>query len=280
MTMKTSLYYEVYGKGDPLFLIPGLDASIYVWRKMVPLLAKDFSLILVDLKGFGKSPKPRDNRYSIYDQAELVTQLITQNNLRNLTIAGHSFGGAVALATTLRLQESNPGLVKSLVLLDSAAYDHEKIPIHIKLLGMPGLGYFMSLISVIWAKTVIKAVLPRMFYDPAKVSEETISAYAQPLRSWQGLYILKKTAEQLLPKDFFSTKEKYAGIVAPTLLLWGKQDRIVPLAVGKRLNQTIKQSQLIVIDKCGHALPEEQPEQAVSAILGFLKSCPKTNEIN
>ncbi len=252
-------------------MIPGLDASIYVWRKMVPLLARYFSLILVDPKGFGKSPKPRDNHYSIYDQVELITQLITNNNLQNLTIVGHSLGGAAALATAVKMQESNPGMVKSLVLLGSAAYDHEKIPIHIKLLSMPGLGWLMSLISVIWAKQIIKAILPRMFYDPSKVSKETISAYAQPLRSWDGLYVLKKTAEQLIPKDYSAVEEKYENIIAPTLLLWGRQDGIVPLAIGKRLNQTIRNSHLVIIDRCGHALPEEQPEQAASAILDFLK---------
>ena len=78
--------------------------------------------------------------------------------------------------------------------------------------------------------------------------------------------------KQLSAGSASDIEDKYGNIATPTLLLWGRQDKIVSLAVGKRLHQVIKNSQLLVIDKCGHAMPEKQPEQAAKAILQFTKS--------
>src|SRR5947209_6861331 len=76
--MKTSsrinLHYETYGSGPPILLVHGFGASTYSWRNLISPLSVDHKLILVDLKGFGKSPKPIDDSYRAEDQADLVFQ--------------------------------------------------------------------------------------------------------------------------------------------------------------------------------------------------------------
>ena len=96
-----NLYYEEQGKGPPVLLLHGFGASTFTWRHVAPDLAETHRVIAVDLKGFGQSDKPFDERYSVSDQAELLAQLIEDKDLRDLTIVGHSFGGGVALRLAL-----------------------------------------------------------------------------------------------------------------------------------------------------------------------------------
>ncbi|HEU4475316.1 MAG TPA: alpha/beta fold hydrolase, partial [Methyloceanibacter sp.] len=82
------LFYQEQGSGRPLLLIHGFGASTFTWRHVAPGLARDHKVITVDLKGFGQSDKPFDSRYSVYDQAELLVQLIEDKDLRDLTLVG------------------------------------------------------------------------------------------------------------------------------------------------------------------------------------------------
>jgi pimeloyl-ACP methyl ester carboxylesterase len=121
---QASLYYETHGTGDPILFLHGFGANIYAWRHIVAPLSKHYQLILVDLKGFDASPKPDDKKYSISDQADLISQFIVKHNLKNLTIVGHSFGGGVALLTAIQLSENGSNRLSALILIDSIAYKH------------------------------------------------------------------------------------------------------------------------------------------------------------
>ncbi|MBP9102208.1 MAG: alpha/beta fold hydrolase, partial [Nitrosomonas sp.] len=89
------------GTGEPVLLIHGFGASSYSWRHVIEPLAQKNRVITIDLKGFGDSPKPRDDAYSVYEQARLVRNYILENDLKNLHIVGHSYGGGVALAVSI-----------------------------------------------------------------------------------------------------------------------------------------------------------------------------------
>ena len=70
------LYYESRGAGDPVVLLHGFGASVYTWRYLIESLSKHNQLIMIDLKGFGKSPKPFDEHYGVQDQANLIFKFI------------------------------------------------------------------------------------------------------------------------------------------------------------------------------------------------------------
>src|SRR5262249_43701126 len=109
------LHYQDEGKGPLPVLIHGFGASSYPWRHLAPALARDHRVIAVDLKGFGQSDKPFDERYSVFDQADLLAQLIVDKNLHNLTLVGHSFGGGGALLLALQADPSLNGRISKLV---------------------------------------------------------------------------------------------------------------------------------------------------------------------
>jgi pimeloyl-ACP methyl ester carboxylesterase len=261
------LYYEEQGKGPPLLLIHGFGASTFTWRFVAPELAKTHRVIAVDLKGFGQSDKPFDERYSVVDQAELLAQLIEEKDLRNLTLVGHSFGGGVALLLALQANQRLDGRITKLVLLDSIAYP-QQIPVFFRLLDVP-------LVSQIGVRLVPPTVQTRValeiaYFDDSKIDAAEIETYAAPLKTAAGKHAMIHSARQILPEDIAQLSESYKAIELPTLILWCDHDRIVPLEVGLRLRRTLPNSTLRLVEDCGHMPQEEQPASTLSLIKGFI----------
>jgi pimeloyl-ACP methyl ester carboxylesterase len=267
-TTKTGLYCETYGSGDPILALHGLGASVYTWRKLVEPLAKNNELVLIDLKGAGKSPKPHDNRYSIQEQADLILQFILEHDLKNLTLMGNSYGGAVSLLVALKLIEEKSNRLSKLILIDSGGYN-EDLPWHLKLMRTPILGWLA--IHIMSAKSSARTVLRYSYYNKSLITRDQIAAYAGPIASPGGKYALLKTAQQAIPKNINEITALYPTITVPTLILWGREDKVIPLKIGRKLDAAIPDSTLIILEKAGHVPQEEVPEETIPPILKFLK---------
>lgn len=262
----TYLYKEEYGHGAPILCLHGLGANTFTWRYFIEPLSKHHKLILIDLKGFGRSAKPEDQRYSIHDHADTVYELILKNDWRRLTLIGNSYGGGLALLLAMRLEESQPSRLSKLVLIDAGAHK-EYLPGYLKLMRT-FLGELM--IFSLPARRSAKFVLNLSFYDRAKVSEEQIAAYAEPLGDPGTRAALLETARQCIPPDADELVAKYKNIQVPTLILWGRHDKIVPLKVGQLLSQALPNSVLEIFEECGHIPQEEQPQKTIARISQFL----------
>lgn len=261
------LFYEEKGQGSPILLIHGFGASTYTWRRIAPPLAETHRVIAVDLKGFGQSDKPFDERYSIFDQAELLKQLIVGNDLRDLTLVGHSFGGGVALLLALDDDPRLEGRISKLVLLDTIAYAQD-IPVSFRMLNMP-------VVSHLGVRMLPPAVQARLalriaYLDNSKIEDEEVEMYAAPLRTAAGKHAIIHSARQIIPEGLEEISERYKTITVPTLIGWCDHDRIVPLDVGLKLRRTLPNAHLKIIDDCGHMPQEEQPEATLELIQGFL----------
>jgi pimeloyl-ACP methyl ester carboxylesterase len=264
----TYLYKEEYGQGAPILCLHGLGANTFTWRHFVGPLSKHHKLILVDLKGFGRSAKPEDQRYSIHDHADSVYELILQNDWRNLTLIGNSYGGALALLLAIRLEKSIPSRLSQLVLIDAGAHK-EYLPGFVRLMRT-FLG--MAMIFLLPARRATEFVLNFAYYDKGKISEEQINAYAAPLADSGARTALLETARQCIPSDADELVAKFKNISTPTLILWGRHDRIIPLKVGELLSQAIPNSALEVFEECGHIPQEERPQKTIARISQFLGS--------
>jgi pimeloyl-ACP methyl ester carboxylesterase len=258
---------EEHGRGKPVLLIHGFGNSIYVWRHVAPELARSCRVIAVDLKGFGSSPKPADGRYSVYDQAALIRDFVIAQDLRDVTLVGHSFGGGSALVATLFLQEAAPGRQARLVLIDSIAYP-QSLPFFVRVLATPVLGPLLT--RVIPAQTQTRSVLKEVFFDPAAVPEDAVRVYAEGLSTAEGRCATVQTARQILPPDMEDLTRQYPRIGVPTLIVWGRHDAIVPLEVGERLRGAIPGARLEVIEDSGHSPQEERPQSLVPLLRPFL----------
>jgi pimeloyl-ACP methyl ester carboxylesterase len=265
----TRLHYQEHGSGEPFLFIHGFGANIFSWRYLVSPLSKRARLLLVDLKGFGSSPKPIDGDYSIYDQARLISRFALDNDLTSLTIVGHSYGGGVALVTSLYILDEAPQRLKRLILVDSIAYE-QQLPQFIRILRTPMLGRLI--VSLTPKRLQVLAILKLAYYDDTKIPQEAIEEYAKPLNTPGGEQALLQTAKKIIPPDVDALTIKYKRIRTPTLIIWGKEDRVVPLEIGERLNQDIPNSRLVVVDRCGHIPHEERPEKTLQIIEDFLAS--------
>jgi pimeloyl-ACP methyl ester carboxylesterase len=261
------LFVTEQGDGAPVLLIHGFGTNTFTWRRVAPELARDHHVIAVDLKGFGQSDKPFDERYSALDQAELLAQLIEDRDLHNVTLVGHSFGGGVALLLALQADTRLKGRIAKLVLLDSIAYP-QKVPVFFRLLGVP----VMSQLGVRMAPSSwqIEVALKLAYYDQRKIDPAEVEAYAAPMQTAAGKHAIIYSARQIVPDGLDQLAARYKLITLPTLILWCDHDRIVPLEIGLKLRRAMPNSTFKLVSDCGHMPQEEQPEATLRLIRGFL----------
>ena len=262
------LYFEEYGSGEPILLIHGFGASSYSWRYLVPELSKRHRVVLVDLKGFGRSPKPMDEAYSIHDQVRLVSNFIRDRDLAGMTLAGHSYGGGVALLLAMALSGDARYAPRRLILVDNVAF-RQRLPFFVRLLQSPAGALVVATLPNTF---LVRNILELAYYDDSRIPPEAVAAYAQALDSRGGRHALVRTAERIMPPDIDALPAGYGKLSVPTLILWGREDEIVPLAIGERLHRAIPQSKLVVVDRCGHIPHEECPEAAIPAVLEFMSA--------
>jgi pimeloyl-ACP methyl ester carboxylesterase len=262
------LLVEIFGSGPPLLALHGFGGSTYSWHAIRDVLSAHHTVYAFDLKGFGQSPKPDDDHYSVYDQAALIIKYIADHKLTDVTLLGHSFGGGVALTAAVELEEQQPGVLSKLVLIDAASYQQD-LPWFISILRVPVIGtigpWFMT------TRAEVRKVLRSAYFDKSKVTDEQVESYAYGLLQPGGQRALRDTAKQIVPKDIDQLSRRYPHITVPTLILWGREDRVVPLANGERLAAAISGAKLVVIDNAGHIPHEEVPDAVRKPLADFLR---------
>ncbi len=263
---RIDLHYEEQGEGDVVLMLHGFGESSFTWRYLVKDLAKKYRVIRLDLKGFGQSPKPRDGRYSIYDQAVVVNQFIKKHKLNNITLVGHSLGGGVALALTL-IAEKEPWQVDRLIVLNAAAY-RQALPSMMRKLKNP----FIGNIGIHFVSPYYQArkAYEFAFFDNKKIPLEGVRESAQNFAQEGSRYVFVQSVRQLIPDDIESVSAQYKTIKQPTLVIWGYNDVVVSRRYARRLHKDIKNSELKLIRRAGHMPHEERPEKVLKVMEGFL----------
>jgi len=261
------LHVEQYGEGPrEIMLLHGFGATSYTWRSWIGALAQDHRVWAVELKGHGSAPAPPDDLYSLDDHADLVYRLIVQKDLRHLTLFGHSMGGGIALLVALRLLGEER--LERLVLVSSAAYS-QRLPPFISLAAHGRLSEWGF--RFVPKRFLIRRVLRSIVFDRAGVTDAQVHAYAEPLYDAAHRTALIKNATRIIPSHLNEITSRIPEIDLPTLLLWGKQDRVVPLDIARRLLDALPQAQLEIMEDCGHIPSEEFPKESREIVLKFLR---------
>ena len=259
-------YYEA-GQGPPVILPHGFGASAYAWRFLGPALAKDHRVLTIDLKGFGLSAKPEDGKYTLRDQADLVAEFIRTRDLHDLVVIGHSMGGGVALMAYFKGRGDEPARIKKLVLIDSAGYP-QKLPLFIWLAKVPGLGSVGG--KLLPPRFATARVLRKCYYHKDRITDEQIDTYAYYASLPGAREAIVATAQQIVPEDIQAISSQYHTIRVPVLIIWGAEDEVVPVSVGKQFKRDIPNSELVILPECGHMPPEEEPQETTRIVKAFL----------
>lgn len=270
-TITVPLAYKMYGdpKHETLLFLHGFGESKETWRFLIPRLSQKYHLVLLDLKGFGASPKIEDHAYSVYDHARYVAKFIKEQKLNNITVVGRSFGGGVALVLALmqhdKLIEKN---IRRLVLINSMAYK-QNLPSMLETLNKPVIGYLgIHLMSNDW---MAREAYEFAFYNNELIPQESVDYSSASLAQPLAKYVYLETVDQLVPDDIEAIEKRYREIDLPTLILWGREDVSIGVYMAFKLHRDLQESQLKVFPKVGHMPNEEVPNKVVDEMIQFME---------
>ncbi len=261
------MHYQEAGPSDapPMILIHGFASSNLVWSKvLLELAAEGFRVIAPDLPGYGYSGKPRELEYTIGSQARMIVGLLKQLEIARAVVVGSSYGGAVAATIAL----DNPEMIEKLVLVGAVTNNAPTRYLLMRLFGSPIIGDILSPLLV-GSRRLLRARMKRVYDRHAWVLDERrVRARHLPLQTRGTHRAIIRTVRRW---DADRISRDAHLIKLPTLLLWGDNDREVPLIHGERLHESIPQSRLVVFRECGHLPHEEYPEAFTKIVTEFLR---------
>jgi len=257
-----NIHYVEAGKGPVLLLIHGLGGSTFGFRHLIPFLNPRFRVIALDLKGFGYSDRPLDGDYSLLAQAHLIRDFLDALKIKSAAVLGHSLGGAVAM----RLAVAFPERVERLILVSSASDTETRR-------GVRGARLLRPFLPVVAAFTLQnrwfrEKSLRSGCYDPAYVTPDVMEGYLKPSRVRGHL----RSLGNLMVDRRHDPPLDTSVIRQPTLIIWGEADRWLPPTRGQSIHEAIPGSRFVTIERAGHLVLEEQPEESARAISDFLRS--------
>jgi pimeloyl-ACP methyl ester carboxylesterase len=259
-------FWQVGDAGSAVVLVHGLGGSVENWEHNIDALAQRHRVYALDLLGFGRTDKlPLIKDMNVL--VKFLADFLDTQNIEKATLVGNSMGGALILGFALQF----PQKVGKLVLVNNAGMGRG-VNIILRLFSVPLLG---KLIMGRPSPESVEKLLKNIFYDPALVTPELIKTTFE-------LAVLPGTDRSLLSTtraciNICGQRAKYTKmllsslgkITAPTLILWGKQDKIIPVKHAP-IAARIPGSKLYIYDKCGHAVMMERPDEFNKIVMNFL----------
>ena len=256
----TRLRYVDEGRGPPVVFLHGLGASMYAWRKnLAPVAAAGYRVIAFDDRGFGFSDKPPTG-YDNTAYARLTVALLDSLHLRDAVLVGHSMGGAIAAEVAI----THPERVRGLVLIGSAGLGVREPPLF-RVGRWPLVG---PLLFAFRGRGFTERFLKASYADPAKVSDADVDQYYAPVAEPEYGRALRAVLRQF---RFDGLAGRLDHIRAPTLVLWGEADRLVPIALGRALAAGIPHAAFLSVRDAGHSVQEEAPDEVNRLLIEFLR---------
>jgi len=256
----TRIRYIDVGRGAPVLFLHGLGASMYAWRRnLAAVAAAGFRVIAFDNRGFGlsdKPPAPYDNAAC----ARLAIALMDSLRLTDAVLVGHSMGGAIAAQVAIEY----PPRVRGLVLVGSAGLGARE-PLLFRVARWPVLG---AAALALRGRGFTARLLRSTYFDPGKVTEADVDQYYAPVAQPEYGRALRGVLQQF---RFTALEGRLDRIAAPTLVLWGEEDRWVPMGLGRALAAGIARSAFVSVPRAGHSVQEEAPDEVNHLVIRFLK---------
>jgi pimeloyl-ACP methyl ester carboxylesterase len=263
-----TIAYLDEGEGDTVILIHGFGGSMWQWEYQQTPLARHMRVITPDLLGSGLSDKP-DIAYRPEQMLEFFVGLMDALHIRKATLVGNSMGAGLAIGMALE----QPTRVSRLVLIDglpSHVRDKLTSPSIRRALETSTPSWLVSFGNWLFGGLMIESVLKELVYDPALLTPAVIER-SNRNRQRPGLIAPLMTVRENLPLWESGFARRIGEIAHPTLILWGEEDRVFPIAVGEELYRTIKGSSLVRIPKAGHIPQWEQPALTNRAMIEFMQ---------
>lgn len=262
---------------EPALYVHGLGGASTNWTDLMGLLADRLDGVAVDLPGFGRSAPPANRDYRPAAHTDVVVELLEQLDLGPVHLFGNSLGGAVCV----RLAALRPDLVRTLTLVSPAlpVLRVRRTNAHLPALATPFVGQqLLSRLGKVPASRRVQATLALCYADPSSVPAARFAEALQEAERRAGLgyegTALIRSLQGLLAGYLSRGPESpwrlAARITAPTLLVYGLQDKLVDPRSALRAVRTITDARLLTLPDSGHVAQMEHPEVVAAAVRGLL----------
>lgn len=241
-----------------ILLIHGFTFSLESWDAWAEALQSDYRIIRYDLLGHGLTgPDPKE-RYAPEERAAFIGEVMDALEVSSAIITGNSLGGLAAW----RFAADNPERVDALIMISPGAYPYNGVTDTPAEIPAAMKAYLMTA-----PEAGVRASAGLVYHDDTKITEDRITVLRDMMRrQGNGAAMVRSLEEFTLPDP----SETLARITAPTLILWGEEDIVIPVEQGSRLERDINNARLITYPGVGHAAQEEAPQQSVQDAMAFL----------
>jgi len=269
-------YLEAGHQGPTMLLVHGISSSLDYFGPSIPLLAKSFRLLAIDLLGFGGSDKPKGKAYSLKLYADLIREFIEKTGAASegpVFATGHSMGGKYLLATAL----IHPGTFGKLVLSNTDGFI--TLPSFARAMSLPGLRHILK--PIVTRQDIAEKMLAAAVHRLDKVPPDTYRKILEIARDHDAFETVMGLNRNLLNLDLKRTglRARLNEIDIPTLIIWGDRDRYMSPKFAQVALREIPGSKLVMIPDCGHSPMLEHPEEFTTAIRQFILSEPHPDNI-
>lgn len=263
--------YRMAGEGPAIVLLHGVTGSSTTWREVMPALAERHTVLAPDLLGHGESAKPRGD-YSLGAFASGVRDLMVALGIEHATVVGHSLGGGIALQFAYQF----PQRCERLVLVSSGGLGKE-VSILLRAVGLPGAELVMPIILHRAIPDLLEAITAKLGRGRLRMGVRGREIW----RSYRGLTEVRgrlafihtiRSVVDVSGQRVSARDRLYLASGVPTLIIWGDQDRIIPVEHAYAAHELMPGSELVVVPGAGHFVPFETPEPFLEALEGFLDS--------
>lgn len=260
----SGLGYQRHGQGPTVLLLHGIPGSSASWHAVRDLLAQDHDVVVPDLLGFGSSQRPSElGQLHATAQAVALQVLLDELRCSEVTVAGHDFGGPVALL----LARSRPDLVARLALFATNAFTDTPVPFPLSTIKLPLLGRLTA--AILFSSPSLRLML-RVGVGQPHVRLDAASHLGDENQRHAIATIFDGSLRHL--SELYAPVEAALGTVhIPTHVGWGDRDPFFSVEQGRR-TATALQATFELLPRAGHFLPEERPAEMAAAIRSLVTS--------
>jgi pimeloyl-ACP methyl ester carboxylesterase len=258
-----TIAFREQGSGPPVLLLHGWPTSSFLWRNVMPPIARANRVVALDLPGFGGSDKPGGARYTFGFFEDAIDGFLAELGIDEVALAGHDLGGPVAVHWALDRQER----VTRLALLNTLVYPEfsEAVMAFVKAATTPGVRERLT------SPEGLEAAMRRGLADESKLTDELLAGVREPFQTDESRRSLADAGVGLEPEVFAEIARRLPSLRVPVRLVYGEQDRILPdvAETMARINRDVPDAQVTALPAAGHFLQEDAPEEVGELLARF-----------
>lgn len=263
------LRYVDQGSGPAILLVHGLLGSHRLWAHVIDGLATQHRVVAPDLFGHGSSAKPRGD-YSLGGYAAALRDLLDHLGIDRVTIVGHSLGGGIAM----QFHYLFPGRVERLILVSSSGLGREITPL-LRLGTLPSAELVLPILAsapVRWVSTAVARTLVKVGVPLHHDLHYSWKGFASLADTDMRRVFLTSSRSVFDPGGQSVTDQERSASAVPTMFVWGRDDRFIPIDQAAAAAECLIDSRLEIFEDAGHFPHLDQPERFVQVVTDFLRS--------